>query len=151
MTYAPKESDFDWTGADDKTRRFAYTDQYNDWVPGFSMGEHDDWFVQSGLDEWRWHSSNASAWVSLRKRLTIVRFYDDALTTPDAVNPNHYKFPGGVEAIDLAKHQSYCVGNITKYAARLGRKAGADAVEDLRKIIRYAEFEIERLEQNSDR
>lgn len=61
----------------------------------------------------------------------------------DPVHPNHYQFPGGVEPIDIAKHLSFNLGNVIKYAARAGRKG--DAIEDLRKARRYLDAEITRL------
>lgn len=144
MSETPKLEDFDWTGAENANRRLAYTDHYNDWVPAYSMGECDDWYVRTGKD-WEWHSSGAASWKYRRNNLTIVRFYDSFSSTSDAVSPQHYKFPGGVEAIDIAKHLSFALGSAVKYCARAGRKPGADAIEDLRKAENFIRIEIERL------
>lgn len=65
----------------------------------------------------------------------------------DQIRPRHYNsHPSGIECIQVVRHHNFCVGNIIKYAWRLGLKDGADQVEDLRKIVTYAEFEIARLE-----
>ena len=64
----------------------------------------------------------------------------------DPVNhPPHYNaHPSGVEAIDIAEHMSFCVGNAIKYLWRAGLK-NPDAVEDLRKASWYVDREIQRL------
>jgi hypothetical protein len=56
----------------------------------------------------------------------------------DTVNPAHYRFPGGVQVIDITRHLPFLEGNIVKYAARLGRKPGNDALQEARKIQWYA-------------
>jgi len=59
-------------------------------------------------------------------------------------HPEHYtKHPSGVECIEITKYMNFCCGNAIKYVWRAGLKG--DAVEDLRKAIKYLEFEIERL------
>lgn len=63
-------------------------------------------------------------------------------------SPKHYQFPKGVEAIDIAEHLSFNLGNVIKYAARAGRKG--EALECLRKARYYINREIERLETNGD-
>ena len=146
MSNPPKESNFDWIGAENAGRRLAFTDHYSDWTPAYSMGEHDDWYARVGFGKWEWHSSNAHAWASRRKYLTIIRFYDDSLITPDAISPQHYHFPGGVEAIHLAQHLSFALGNVVKYVARAGRKPGVDALQDLDKAAEYLRIEHERLQ-----
>lgn len=65
----------------------------------------------------------------------------------DMVNPAHYKsHPSGVECIHITRWFPTCIGTAIKYLWRAGLKPGADHIEDLRKSIRYIEFEIERLE-----
>ena len=60
-------------------------------------------------------------------------------------HPSHY-CKGGIECIDAIKaaisdindpYEAYCTGNIIKYAWRWSAKNG---VEDLDKLIQYAEF-----------
>lgn len=53
-----------------------------------------------------------------------------------------------IECIDVTKHMMFNVGNMIKYLWRLGRKG--DSIEDLRKVIQYAEFEIARLTDKND-
>ena len=71
----------------------------------------------------------------------------------DAVNhPSHYTSSlahcGGcgksIECIDVTMHMPFTVGSAVKYLWRVGLKD--DAIQDLRKAIKYIEFEIERRE-----
>lgn len=63
-------------------------------------------------------------------------------------HPKHYKnHPSGVECITITKHHNFCVGNIIKYAWRLGLKDGESSIKDLEKIINYAQFEIDRIKE----
>ena len=39
---------------------------------------------------------------------------------------------------DLGHGEGFCVGNIIKYASRLGKKKGASRKSDLQKLIHYA-------------
>jgi hypothetical protein len=68
------------------------------------------------------------------------------VSTNDPIkHPAHYtSHPSGVECIEIAMHEPYCIGAALKYIWRRGQKG--DAVEDLRKAITYLEFEIARLE-----
>jgi len=64
-----------------------------------------------------------------------------------ASNPHHYNsLP--VEPIEfiMLNQMEFWRGNIIKYAARAGRKPSADETDDLKKIIRYAQFRINQLE-----
>ena len=67
----------------------------------------------------------------------------------DNINsPNHYCLEGldGLEVIDIIKSilgkegfKAYCQGNVIKYVLRAKKKNG---VEDLKKAIKYLEWEI---------
>ncbi len=61
---------------------------------------------------------------------------------PDPVNhPAHYtSHPSGVEAITIAEHMGFCLGNALKYIWRADLKA--DAIEDLKKARFYLDREI---------
>ena len=59
----------------------------------------------------------------------------------DAVDPGHYKFPGGAEVIDITRHLGFLEGNVIKYVARAGRKS--DRLSDLLKARRYLDWAIE--------
>lgn len=63
-------------------------------------------------------------------------------------SPPHYAegWSNGAEVIDITEHLSFALGNVVKYAARAGKKPGADALEDLRKSRWYLDREIKRLE-----
>jgi hypothetical protein len=69
--------------------------------------------------------------------------FDDEDGGPDPVNPEHYR-GGGMQAIDVihAFDLNFNLGSVVKYVLRAGRKGPADV--DLRKAIRYLEFELER-------
>lgn len=58
--------------------------------------------------------------------------------------PSHYtqQVPG-IECKDVTVHFNFNRGNIIKYAWRCGDKG--NAIEDLKKIKEYADFEIDRL------
>lgn len=58
----------------------------------------------------------------------------------DAINPAHYQgFTGGAQVIDITEHLDFLTGNIVKYAARLGKKPGNDALQEAKKIQWYAD------------
>lgn len=63
----------------------------------------------------------------------------------DAVHPSHYKFPGGVSTIDIARHLGFLEGNVVKYVTRAGCKG--DRLEDLLKAKRYLDWAIEDAEK----
>lgn len=66
-----------------------------------------------------------------------------------AVDPDHYKFPGGAEVIDLTRHLPFCEGNVVKYVARAGRKT-ENRVEDLLKAQQYLQWAIENASGDHD-
>lgn len=68
---------------------------------------------------------------------------------PRQVRPAHH---GGTDnpyeciKVIRAWGLNFELGNVAKYLSRAGKKPGVDAVDDLRKLITYAEMEIERRE-----
>lgn len=137
---------WDWSTA--SGARLLFRTNNGPWHQAVSRGWCDDWYVLQDDGKWLWHSSNQTAWSERRRGLTVCRL--DAPVNesePDAINPQHYQFQGGVEAIDLAKHLSFALGNVVKYVARAGRKPGVDALEDLDKAANYLRIERERLEK----
>lgn len=58
-------------------------------------------------------------------------------------HPPHYNM-GGVEAMDVidAWELDFCLGNVLKYIARVGRKPGTNGIEDLKKARWYLDREI---------
>ena len=69
----------------------------------------------------------------------------------DAVNPSHYQFPNGAEVRFISEWLTANAAQAFQYIARSSRIDGqnkGDAVEDIRKAIKFLEFEIERLESN---
>ena len=70
-----------------------------------------------------------------------------AETTDDPVSrPSHYR-SNGMEAIDViqAFGLSFELGNVFKYIARAGKKPNVEASQDLRKAMKYLEFELRKL------
>jgi hypothetical protein len=64
----------------------------------------------------------------------------------EIAHPDHYcSHPSGVETIEIAKHESFCIGSAMKYLFRYKHKG--TPIKDLRKAIKHIEFEIKRLEQ----
>jgi hypothetical protein len=64
---------------------------------------------------------------------------------PSETDPDHYKFPGGAEVIDITRHMDFLTGNAVKYLTRAGRKG--DRLTDLKKALRYVEWAIEDTEK----
>lgn len=74
---------------------------------------------------------------------------DPTTSDSDPINPDHYKdHPSGVECIEITRWFSFCAGSAIKYIWRAGIK-NPDPVPDLRKAIRFLEFEIDRLERGA--
>lgn len=68
--------------------------------------------------------------------------------TPTAIDPGHYKF-GDVEVRQISGHLTSFGGQALQYIARATRLDGnnkGDAIEDLKKSLRFIQWEIERLE-----
>lgn len=66
---------------------------------------------------------------------------------------SYYELPeGATELMDLIEYRgmSFAVGNIFKAAYRLGNKEGTTAEYDLRKIIWFAQRELDRIERERD-
>jgi hypothetical protein len=59
-----------------------------------------------------------------------------------AVDPGHYKFPGGAEVIDITRHLGFLEGNVVKYVTRARRKTES-GLEDLLKARKYLDWAIE--------
>lgn len=65
---------------------------------------------------------------------------------------SYYELPeGATELMDLIEYRgmSFAVGNIFKAAYRLGNKEGTTAEYDLRKIIWFAQRELDRIQRNN--
>lgn len=69
-------------------------------------------------------------------------------------HPSHYtwlKAKCGIEAIDVARHMGFCLGNAIKYILRAGHKQemgltdNQKEIEDLRKAIWYIKDRIKQL------
>ncbi len=78
----------------------------------------------------------------------------------DKINhPDHYtSHPSGIECIEITQHHNFTVGNAIKYLWRAGLKESEPCEDDLRKAIKYIEFELKRIgaetrakEKNNDR
>lgn len=64
--------------------------------------------------------------------------------------PEHYTF-GKYQPKDVIWdwHLDFYIGNVIKYIARAGRKEGSSMIDDLRKARQYIDFELEKLQENS--
>lgn len=72
------------------------------------------------------------------------------MMTADAVNPNHYKFPNGVETRQISQYLTSFGGQALQYIARATRLDGqnkGDSIEDLEKAVKFIQWEIERLRE----
>ena len=59
-------------------------------------------------------------------------------------HPDHYtQHKSGIECIQVTQHFNFNKGNAIKYIWRAGTKG--DEIEDLRKAMKYLQFEIERV------
>ena len=56
-------------------------------------------------------------------------------------SPKHYQMDNGFQVIDLTSQLDFCTGNVVKYVARAGNKAGESTLDDLLK----AEYYLRRL------
>ena len=56
-------------------------------------------------------------------------------------SPKHYQMANGFQVIDLTSQLDFCTGNVVKYVARAGNKAGESTLDDLLK----AEYYLRRL------
>ena len=71
----------------------------------------------------------------------------------DAINPDHYKFSNGVEAIDITENLTSNGGQAVGYIVRSTRIDGrikGDPIEDLEKANWFITREIERLKKNKN-
>lgn len=71
----------------------------------------------------------------------------------EPVRPGYYGGPDNAyETIKVIRAWglNFELGNVAKYLSRAGKKQGADAVDDLRKLITYAQMEIERTTRRVD-
>lgn len=80
--------------------------------------------------------------------------WDTPKKTSDGGSTDYYKIPSSAKDLqDLIEHKrmNFSVGNIFKAAYRLGEKAGNDLSYDLRKIIFFAQRELDRVSSDSYR
>lgn len=69
----------------------------------------------------------------------------------DPVSPNHYRFPGGAEVIQISEHLTSNGGQAVQYIARATRLDGqikGNAIEDLEKSLFFIQREIDRLKES---
>lgn len=69
----------------------------------------------------------------------------------DPVSPNHYRFPGGAEVIQISEHLTSNGGQAVQYVARATRLDGqikGNAIEDLEKSLFFIQREIDRLKES---
>lgn len=63
-------------------------------------------------------------------------------------HPAHYNaHPSGVECITIVEHFDFLIGNVIKYAWRAGLKPGTERLEDLKKMLWYAQRAVQKEQQ----
>lgn len=84
-------------------------------------------------------------WYSMKEQGKVDDWHEPV---PDPVNhPKHYlSHPSGVEAIQITKHENFCIGSVFKYLLR--RKFKGKELQDLKKARFYLDMEISMLEEN---
>lgn len=96
------------------------------------------------------HVLNSKDYVYHKSELddTIVESFAHRfrLLTNHKNTPSHYNTPITPITYIRANGLNFNRGNIVKYATRAGVKEGVSAIDDLKKIIRYAEAEINAIE-----
>ena len=96
------------------------------------------------------HLDDANAeYITIKK--AIIAAVDEAReeevgqkpTTPSHTTPDHYQLDP--EPIDVIKgwDLGFCLGNVIKYIARAGHKAGESRDKDLHKAMEYLRMELE--------
>lgn len=71
---------------------------------------------------------------------------NETLGSSHVSHPEHYnRNPEGIECIQVVQHLNFNLGNAVKYIWRAFYKG--KYVEDLKKAIKYLEFEIDRYER----
>lgn len=76
----------------------------------------------------------------------------DEAPVADATSPGYYEFPGGHEVRHISAHLTSFGGQALQYIARSTRLDGknkGDTVENLKKAIKFLEWEIERIEDGA--
>lgn len=71
----------------------------------------------------------------------------------DAINPNYYQLPNGVETVQISEWLSSNGGQAVQYIVRATRVDGVtktDPLEDLRKARWFIDSEISRMEQHAN-
>lgn len=76
---------------------------------------------------------------------------ESASVDNNPVSPNHYRFPGGAEVIQISEHLTSNGGQAVQYVARATRLDGqikGNAIEDLEKAAFFIQREIDRLKES---
>lgn len=103
---------------------------------------YDEWLY---CDEW-----GTEEYYMIMYSIYQAEQMTEEVQVPDKTNPDHYKWIPGVECKQVTDHLNFNLGSAFKYIYRNGRKPTETSIEDLRKAIKFIEFEIERLENEND-
>lgn len=74
----------------------------------------------------------------------------DVVDVTDAIDPEHYQFPGGAQVIDISEHLTANAAQALQYIARSSRIDGrnkGNTIEDLTKAIWFLDREVDRLKE----
>lgn len=122
----------------------------------FKPGDRVRW-VESGSEvkgtvtstkpmEIRWDAGEDAMWEFFWNDDWVEQIEDN-----DPVSPNHYRFPGGAEVIQISEHLTSNGGQAVQYVARATRFDGqikGNAIEDLEKSLFFIQREIDRLKES---
>lgn len=127
----------------------------------FKQGDRVRWVGHGAPDEGRIRSiSDAGIFFDWSKHPEDGEYFDwsewddkylELIEDNDPVSPNHYRFPGGAEVIQISEHLTSNGGQAVQYVARATRLDGqikGNAIEDLEKSLFFIQREIDRLKEN---
>lgn len=127
----------------------------------FKQGDRVRWVGHGGEDEGRIRSvSDAGIFFDWRNDAGDGGYFDwdewsddnlELIEDNDPVSPNHYRFPGGAEVIQISEHLTSNGGQAVQYVARATRLDGqikGNAIEDLEKAAFFIQREIDRLKES---
>lgn len=84
--------------------------------------------------------------------MTTIKANGDAVNHPKHYNSLPAKCECGkpIECIQVVEHMDFLIGNIIKYAWRAGAKDGTSALQDLEKMLWYAQRAVDKEKAKSE-
>lgn len=127
----------------------AYARENSDAI--FEIVEYDDlrnqWVLRNSAGT---HVINGLGGAVLAKRPAWAGLSEVYSPAPDIIDqPEHYtSHPSGIEVIDITRHETFLRGNVLKYVLRAPYKGRE--VEDLKKAMRYLQWELDRAQREQE-